>query len=259
MLNTNNIKSKTFETHKNGYNIEEVTAFLKQVADDYAEVVQANQDSEAKIIKLVETINQYREDEDAIKMALLTSQKEANRILADAKAKAKDMVESAKTEQVRLAEQSAAECERIVNEHKEKCAQLIKENTEATDKKIRAVRKAYDDEKAKLDDLKAEVTYFKANLTDLYNKQIRLIMELPALTDEELAKYEDEEYYDEYSEEESDAVEASAEIQDNSDSDDNEIKASVDGERMEAALNTGSFEPVIPKNNMEDLKFGKNK
>lgn len=57
MLNPNNIKGKTFDTEKNGYSKEDVKEFLGQVAEDYAEVVKANQDTEAKIIKLVEKIN----------------------------------------------------------------------------------------------------------------------------------------------------------------------------------------------------------
>ena len=108
MLNPNNIKGKTFDTEKNGYSKEDVKEFLGQVAEDYAEVVKANQDTEAKIIKLVEKINEYREDEEAIQQALVVAQKESNKILTEAKTQAHDMIESAKTEQVRLAEQRAS-------------------------------------------------------------------------------------------------------------------------------------------------------
>ena len=73
MLNPNNIKGKTFDTEKNGYSKEDVKEFLGQVAEDYAEVVKANQDTEAKIIKLVEKINEYREDEEAIIFSSLIS------------------------------------------------------------------------------------------------------------------------------------------------------------------------------------------
>ncbi len=85
MLNPNNIKGKTFDTEKNGYSKEDVKEFLGQVAEDYAEVVKANQDTEAKIIKLVEKINEYREDEEAIQQALVVAQKESNKILTEAK------------------------------------------------------------------------------------------------------------------------------------------------------------------------------
>lgn len=266
MLSPNNIKGKTFDTEKNGYSREDVSEFLAKVAEDYAEVVKANQESEAKIIKLVEKINEYREDEEAIQQALVVAQKEANKILTEAKTQAHDMIESAKTEQVKFAEQSASECERIVKEHKEKCAELIRTNTEITEKKINAVREAYDNELANFENLKAEVTYFKANLTELYNKQIRLIMELPTMSPEELDEYENGEYEEESVAEETaadetvEAAEKETSEEETSDEEnaDNEQTPVTDSEQVEKILNTGSFDPVIPKTSPSDLKFGKN-
>lgn len=256
MLNPNNIKGKTFDTEKNGYSKEDVKEFLEQVAEDYAEVVKANQDTEAKIIKLVEKINEYRADEEAIQQALIVAQKESNKILTEAKAQAHDMIESAKTEQVRLAEQSASECERIVKEHKEKCAELIKTNTEITEKKINEVRAAYDEELVKFENLKAEVTQFKADLTQLYNKQIRLIMEIPAFepAEDTAEEYEEEEAAEETQEATEEQAEETAEPEAEA-----ETAAPVtDSEHVEKILNTGSFDPVIPKTAPAELKFGKN-
>ena len=239
MLNPNNIKGKTFDTEKNGYSKEDVKEFLEQVAEDYAEVVKANQDTEAKIIKLVEKINEYREDEEAIQQALVVAQKESNKILTEAKTQAHDMIESAKTEQVRLAEQSASECERIVKEHKEKCAELIRTNTEITEEKINEVRAAYDD------------------LTQLYNKQIRLIMEIPASepAEEKAEEYEEEETVEETQEAAEEQAEETAEPEETVEA---ESAPVTDSEHVEKILNTGSFDPVIPKTAPAELKFGKN-
>lgn len=259
MLNPNNIKGKSFDTEKNGYSKEDVNEFLEQVAEDYAEVVKANQDTEAKIIKLVEKINEYRADEEAIQQALIVAQKESNKILTEAKTQAHDMIESAKTEQVRLAEQSASECERIVKEHKEKCAELIKNNTEITEKKINEIRAAYDDELAKYEKLKAEVTQFKADLTQLYNKQIRLIMEIPTFESAEdtADEYEEQETAEETQEAISEQVEEAAAPE--AEVAEPEKAAPVtDSEHVEKILNTGSFDPVIPKTAPAELKFGKN-
>ena len=258
MLSPNNIKGKSFDTEKNGYSKDDVNEFLAQVAEDYAEVVKANQDSEAKIIKLVEKINEYREDEEAIQQALIVAQKESNKILTEAKTQAHDMIESAKTEQVRLAEQSASECERIVNEHKAKCAELIKANTEITEKKINEIRAAYDEEVEKYENLKAEVTQFKADLTELYNRQIRLIMEIPSF--EPAADDSEEEYEEGTAEETEEAVEEQTEeAAETAPENDNESSAPVtDSEHVEKILNTGSFDPVIPKTAPAELKFGKN-
>ena len=242
MLNPNNIKGKTFDTEKNGYSKEDVKEFLEQVAEDYAEVVKANQDTEAKIIKLVEKINEYREDEEAIQQALVVAQKESNKILTEAKTQAHDMIESAKTEQVRLAEQSASECERIVKEHKEKCAELIRTNNE---------------ELAKFENLKAEVTQFKADLTQLYNKQIRLIMEIPASepAEDTAEEYEEEETVEETQEAAEEQAEETAEPEETVEA---ESAPVTDSEHVEKILNTGSFDPVIPKTAPAELKFGKN-
>lgn len=245
MLKANDIKNKTFDTVRNGYDPDEVSAFLAEIAKDYAAALSANDDSEAKIIKLVEKINEYRADEDAIKDAMINAQKEASKTVNDAKAKARDMIESAKTEQVRLAEQSASECERIIREHKEKCAQLIKENTEITEKKITEIRNQLEEEKSKYESLKSEVTYFKASLVELYNKQLHLIMEIPEVTSEKST------------EEAADPVEEP--VQPEKVEEKSAAESSAKDEQLEKVLNTGSFEPVIPKENFADLRFGKNK
>lgn len=258
MLSPNNIKGKSFDTEKNGYSKDDVNEFLAQVAEDYAEVVKANQDTEAKIIKLVEKINEYREDEEAIQQALVVAQKESNKILTEAKTQAHDMIESAKSEQVRLAEQSAAECERIVKEHKEKCAELIRNNTEITEKKINEIRAAYDEELEKYENLKAEVTQFKADLTQLYNRQIRLIMEIPTFepaTDDAAEETVEEEQTEEVQET---APEQTEEPEAENDAAETASAPVTDSEHVEKILNTGSFDPVIPKTAPAELKFGKN-
>lgn len=258
MLSPNNIKGKSFDTEKNGYSKDDVNKFLAQVAEDYAEVVKANQDTEAKIIKLVEKINEYREDEEAIQQALIVAQKESNKILTEAKTQAHDMIESAKSEQVRLAEQSAAECERIVKEHKEKCAELIRNNTEITEKKINEIRAAYDEELEKYENLKAEVTQFKADLTQLYNRQIRLIMEIPTFepaTDDAAEETVEEEQTEEVQET---APEQTEEPEAENDAAETASAPVTDSEHVEKILNTGSFDPVIPKTAPAELKFGKN-
>lgn len=253
MMTAKDIKSMSFDTEKNGYSQAEVDKFLADVANQYAE-------AEAKLAQLVEENSRYKEDEDAIKGALLSAQKEAAKIIADAKNKASAMVDSAKSEQRKLAEQSAAECEKIVREHKERCAALIKENTEITEQKINALRDAYDDEKAAYEELRAEVTYFKSELTSLYQEQIKLVMQLPTLTVEELEAYEngEDEYYDdeEEYEEEKDEVQEVAPAAESQPAQSAPTPTATVSE-LNKVLNTGSFEPVIPKPDPNDLQFGK--
>lgn len=183
MITAEDIKRKAFTVDKNGYSQAEVDAFLDELAESVSE-------SEQRVVTLVEALNGYKEDEEAIKTTLLNAQKEANKIIKDAKKQAEEMIEDAQSEQQKISEQSAYECEKIVREHKEKCAKLITENTEITERKIAEIKRIYNEQKTKLENLKIEVTYFKSQLTSLYNKQLHLMMDIPELSDAEIEEIE---------------------------------------------------------------------
>ena len=261
MLNPNSISNQKFDVIKNGYDIDGVNDYLKDVADDYAALLRDNQEKDIKINKLVEKVNELMADKDAITDVLVTAQKDARKIVNDAKVQAKEMI--AKTEQMRLAEQSAAECERIVKEHKDKCAKLIRDNTAITENKINSLKAAYEEEFAKYRQLQAEVSYFKSDLIEQYKAQIQLVMDLPTLSEEELDEYEssfDENgnYIASQEVEEEPVEEQPAEDYVDDSTAELEAAAREEEERVEKILNTGSFEPVIPKSTLNDLQFGKN-
>lgn len=255
------IKGKSFEMVKNGFDPDEVRFFLAEVSKDFEEVLKSRDEDEEKLVKLAEKLNEYREDEDAIKNALILSQKESNKIINEAKAQARDMIESAKSEQTRLTEQSAAECERIISEHKENCAKLIKENTEVTQQKIAEIRAEYEKEQKSLSELKQEVTKFKAQLLALYKKQLSLVMEMPAFEEEKAAEpVKNAGPAPKAEPEKKPAADKPADkAADKADKTKDAPAEETREEHLDKILNTGSFEPVIPKKNLQDLKFGKNK
>lgn len=254
MIDADKVRNKRFSTVKNGCSPSEVTSFLEEIADELENLIKENADNESKIKKLVDKLNQYREDEDAIKNAMIYAQKESNNLISEAKAKAAEMIDSAKAEENRVREQSSAECERIVAEHKAKCLEMIKQQTEGTRQEIIAIQEQYETEKLELDRLRAETTYFKGNLIELYTQQLSLLTQMPEMTDEELDLYEREspaEYYEDEEEYYEDESEYYKEEQQPAQTNDEE-------ERMNRVLNTGSFEPVIPKADPTTLQFGNN-
>lgn len=177
MLSPKEISQKRFEKRGGGYKTEEVDAFLKEVANAYASALKEAEESEDKIMKLVERINQYRADEDAIKEAFINAQKQANRIVAEANEEAD-----------RLSRDAVAEAEKRAAEATAKADEVIKEQTQRTQQVIEATKIQYNAEQEKLVKVRLEVSNFKAQLTDLYNKQLRLIMEIPEVSEEELAQ-----------------------------------------------------------------------
>lgn len=146
MLSVSEIKNKRFERSTRGYKCEEVDNFISEIASQLDSVMKDNQESEEKILKLVDRINEYREDEDAIKNALLSAQKQGMKIVVQAEQEAKQIIDNATIQSQKL---------------------------------VIATKEEYNEEIDKLAHLKRDVSDFKANLTDLYNKQLRLIMELP--------------------------------------------------------------------------------
>ena len=186
MMNPRDIKDKRFEKATFGYKPEEVEEFLKKVADSYADALRTSQENEAKIIKLVEKINEYREDEEALKQALLTAQKSANQIVTNAKAEADKLLSDAKIEHAQLVEKNNLESDRLIRENNERCERLVKETAERTEQKLAALKIQHDNAKDNLDKMKIEATKFKSQLIDLYNKQLSLIADLPELSEEEI-------------------------------------------------------------------------
>lgn len=249
MLEPEMIRNRRFSTVKNGCDPREVSEFLAEIAAEAVSLLNAYNEDEEKIVKLVEKINEYREDEDAIKAAMIFAQKESNKLINDAKAKARDMIESAKTEQVRLTEQSAADCERIIEEHKANCAELIRQQTESAQAEIIAIKENYEAEKEALREMRAEVTYFKTELTELYSKQLALIMQIPQMEEDELSEYE-EELEEEYEEEDESQETVSQQLAVD--------EKTAEQKHIDEVLNTASFEPIIPKTDAADLQFGKN-
>ncbi len=187
-MNPKDVREKKFEKATFGYKPEEVDDYLKEVAAAYAESVKLNQENEAKLIKLVEKINEYREDEEAIKQTLISAQKSANRIISDAKAEADKLLSDAKAEHAKLIEQNNEESERIIKENSERCERLIKETAERTEAKLEAIKLQHENAKENLEKMKVEVTKFKAVLIDLYSKQLKQVEELPELSEEEIQK-----------------------------------------------------------------------
>jgi len=60
MLKPKDISDKRFERSSRGYNIEDVDNFLADVASSYANIYNEYEQSEGKILKLVEKINERR-------------------------------------------------------------------------------------------------------------------------------------------------------------------------------------------------------
>lgn len=143
MITVNDIKDVRFrKTNIGGYRPEDVDTFLDEVQDSYEKLQRENLSLTQKIKILADRINQYRQDEDSVKTALVSAQKLADLSVQEAKKEAEAIINAAKSE-----------AERIVA---------------AANNEILA-------QKETLMNLKKAVKEFRANILSLYKEHLKLV------------------------------------------------------------------------------------
>ena len=81
-----------------GYNMAMVDEFLDVLTEDYTALYKENATLKAKMKVLVEKVEEYRATEDAMRKALLTAQKMADDLVAEAEQKRNKLLQSAEAD-----------------------------------------------------------------------------------------------------------------------------------------------------------------
>ena len=96
MITAQDIREKTFEKARfSGYDMASVDDFLEELAEDVTATQKENAVLKSKMKVLVDKIEEYRANEDALNMAVLSAQKLAVQIENDARARASAMLAEA--------------------------------------------------------------------------------------------------------------------------------------------------------------------
>ena len=96
MITAQDIREKTFEKVKfNGYDMAAVDDFLEELADDVTAAQKENAVLKSKMKVLVDKIEEYRANEEALNMAILSAQKLAVQIESEARQRANAMLADA--------------------------------------------------------------------------------------------------------------------------------------------------------------------
>ena len=93
------IRNVTFErVGRHGYQADEVDVFLKEVMDYVRQLQKELEDSQQKMKVLAAKVEEYRNDEESIREALLGAQKLGKSVVAEANAKAEQIATKASQE-----------------------------------------------------------------------------------------------------------------------------------------------------------------
>lgn len=96
MTTAQEIREKTFERAIRGYDIGSVDEFLDQMAADFTAMEKENATLKSKMRVLVEKIEEYRQTEDSMRLALLSAQKMSSDIETEARQKADALLTQAR-------------------------------------------------------------------------------------------------------------------------------------------------------------------
>jgi len=114
MITAQDIREKTFEKGRNGYEMAAVDDYLEELADEIANAQKENAVLKSKMKVLVDKIEEYRSNEEALNMAILSAQKLAVQIETEARERAKATV--AEAEEKARAVLGSIDEERIAHE-----------------------------------------------------------------------------------------------------------------------------------------------
>ncbi len=152
MLTAKDINNKRFEQVKSGYSPNEVDDFLREIALLVSSLQKEKEETQKKIEVLVESIREYKKDEEALKDALIGAQKQGRAVVAEAQAHA----------------------DRIMSEATVKAGDIIGST------KLQLER-----EKHNLTKMQQEVSDFKSSLLAMYKNHLAQITSIPDYDDDD--------------------------------------------------------------------------
>ena len=133
MITPQDIKEKTFEKAVfGGYDMASVDSFLEEISSDLALLQKENATLKGKMKVLVDKVEEYRGNEEALRMAVVSAQRLGNIIEREAKDKADALVADATAEAEKITREARVEVEMEkarLDEAKKTSAQFV-ENME---------------------------------------------------------------------------------------------------------------------------------
>lgn len=150
MLSVKDINNKRFEQARPGYKTDEVDDFLREIASEIARYQREKEEDEKKIAVLVESVREYKKDEEALKDALIGAQRQGRAVISEAQAKAEEILADARNKAGEIIGTA-----KIQNEKEKRC--LVK--------------------------MQQEVSDFKANLLNMYKQHLEQITAIPDYDD----------------------------------------------------------------------------
>lgn len=130
MISSKELRQKDLEITQNGYNIAEVDALMAESAATIDAYEKQSGDLYHKLEVLAGKIEEYRQEEDAIKTALVTAQKMADKIKKESNETASLLISKSEETAKDTVANAKAESDKIISSAREYSTNLIAEKTQ---------------------------------------------------------------------------------------------------------------------------------
>lgn len=195
MISANDIRTSTFSRSGRGYKIQDVDDLLEQAAESMEQLQRENAELIQKLKVLADRIQEYREEEDSIRSALLTAQKSADKImkeaalekeqiLADTRQQSDDMIRLSQEKAVNIANETREKVATVITEAKEKASTIMAEAKETSDRMLAEAVNGCKVEKQYLEFLREQEKDFRMKLIDMYKSQFEILKKGPEIIKE---------------------------------------------------------------------------
>ena len=172
MISASDIRERKFEKAAFGYKQEEIDDFLAELISEFEELDAEREDLHSKIQILADKVREYRQDEDALKDALLGAQKQGHKVVAEAQEKADEIIAQAEEKAKILLDEATVQYEAAMEKNR---AEIAKE-------------------KENLIEAQKQVSEFKKSLFDMYKTHLEMISAMPEieLDEEDTSQYSEQ-------------------------------------------------------------------
>lgn len=141
MISANELRKREISTEHNGYNIDEVNYTIDEAAKTIDAYVNENQELYRKMEILASRIEEYREEEDSIKAALITAEKMADKIKKESGEEASNLISQSEQTAKKTIDEANEKADKIVSEARDYASSIIKEKTDEAKKLVEDAEK----------------------------------------------------------------------------------------------------------------------
>lgn len=199
-MNAKDIITRKFEKATfNGYKTDDVDDFLREVSNEYAQLQKDKSELERKLEVLADKIREYRDDEDALKDALLLAQKQGNAIVSESRASADKLRKETNETVTKQLADAKEKSEKMVKDADDYAKRMTKDSNERADKLVKDARAKAEEIKTAmnrqqeiqeqiLQQTRREVTEYRSRIMARLKEHMEFLEALPERIENDFVK-----------------------------------------------------------------------